>query len=294
MDRIGIILAGGTGSRLWPVTCSVNKHLLPVYDKPMIFYPIYTLMSSGVREIVIIHNPNDEQSFVDLIGNGERFGVQISFLVQHNPIGIPDALAIAKHKIGNKNIVLALGDNLFFGHELGNLLKQANKSEGNTVFLAKVKNPESFGVMVLSETGEIKALIEKPTDYISDLAITGLYFLENGSVELQTELKFSNRNELEITDLLKILNEKNRLSYKCLGDGDFWLDGGTSEALLDAGLFIKTRQEREDFLICSPEQLALEGGWISKESVKSTLSVAGESAYALSLRRVLAKHLHPE
>lgn len=287
MSRVGIILAGGTGSRLAPMTSVINKHLLPVYDKPMIFYPIATLMLAGIRDIVIIHNDEDGDLFKKLLGNGEALGVRFTYRVQDKPIGIPDALNISADIIGDQKIALILGDNIFVGNRLQEVLRTASTSNENLVFLSRVPDPENFGIATLDDEDNIVELVEKPTEPIGNLAISGLYFLNNEVMSLRADLTYSKRNELEITELLSILHQQNSLNFERLGRAIYWLDAGTSVSLHNAATLIKCLQENNLAVIGSPEEIAFNQGWISKDELKTHLQLLKDCLYARILSQLV-------
>lgn len=264
----GIILAAGIGSRLSPITNSVNKHLLPVFDKPMIFYPLTTLMLAGVRDFLIIVNPQDLILYEKLLSDGKNLGISIKYKIQPNPGGIPQGILIAKDFIGDENFTLILGDNIFYGVGLGrsisNLLQDVESGKhGSAIFLYKVSNPEDYGVVELDPKGQIISIIEKPQNSISDLAITGLYVFNNKAIEYSARLKPSSRGELEITDLIKQYSDNGDLKIKELNLGTAWLDTGSFSTLHDASTFIKIVQERQSIKIGDPEGAAQVQGWIN-------------------------------
>lgn len=288
MTRVGIIMAGGTGSRLLPMTKTINKHLLPVYDKPMIYYPLTTLMMCGITEIAIIHNHKDREQFYTLLGNGERLGISISYWVQDMPIGIPDALNITSQFIRDRDVALILGDNIFIGNSLQNILCENSSIRENKIFLSAVPNPEQFGVALIKNGRELIDLVEKPANFISNWAVTGLYFFNNEVLHLKNKLQISNRNELEITDMLMMVMKKYGLAYHQFGRAVYWLDGGTPSSLLDASFLIKTLQENNMALIGSPEETAFAQGLISLEKLKIISKEIGICDYYQKLEHTIS------
>lgn len=264
----GIILAGGSGTRLYPLTKVTSKQLLPIYDKPMIYYPMSILMSAGIREILIISTPNDTPRFKELLGDGHQFGLELSYCVQPSPDGLAQAFILGADFIGNDRVAMILGDNIFHGHGLTKRLKQAAaKENGATVFGYYVEDPERFGVVEFDENGKAISLEEKPKIAKSNYAVTGLYFYDNKVVEYAKNLKPSDRGELEITDLNRIYLENDELSVTLLGDGFTWLDTGTHESLFDASNFVKTIEEHQHRKIACLEEIAFENGWIDLDQM---------------------------
>jgi len=263
----GIVLAGGSGSRLIPITSVFSKQLLPVYDKPMVHYPIGTLMVAGISEILIITTPKDQLLFKELLGDGTDFGVKFSFLVQENPAGIPQAFTLGEDFIGKDKVALILGDNIFFGSGLGRQLSQERNVNGAKIFGYRVSNPERYGVAKLNSYGEVVGIVEKPNIAPSNIAVTGLYFYDNSVIRRARELEPSQRGELEITDLnLSYLRDES-LSLEILQRGTAWLDTGTFEALHDASTFIKVIEERQGTKISCLEEIAWRNGWISDQKL---------------------------
>lgn len=262
MISLGIIMAGGEGNRLKPITNGVNKHLLPIYDKPMIYYPISTLMLIGIKEILIIINKQDLANYKNLLGDGKKFGIKINFIVQKKSIGIPDAFRLCAQKIYNKKFVLILGDNFFFGQGLSEILNNIKKfSTGATIFLKEVSNPQDFGIAVL-KNNKITKIVEKPKKFISNQAITGLYVFDTSCLEISKKLKFSKRNELEITDVLNQYLSKKKLSFYKLGRGTIWEDCGSIKSLQNLNNLVKNLEENGAFKIACLEEIALNKKYI--------------------------------
>ena len=267
----GIVLAGGTGSRLYPSTIGISKQLLPIYDKPMIYYPISVLMLAGIKDILIITTPKDSAIFKNLLGSGKQFGVKFSYAVQPKPEGIAQAFIIGENFIGKDSVALILGDNIFYGsgfsHSLKKAAKRAEAGEGGTIFGYYVKDPERFGVIEFSPDGQVISIEEKPEKPKSNFAVTGLYFYDNHAIEYAKSLKPSARGELEITDINKIYLKNNKLHTELLGRGFAWLDTGTHKSLLQAGQFVQTIEENQGIKIACPEEVAYRMGFLDKETV---------------------------
>ena len=270
MKRKGIILAGGSGTRLYPVTQTISKQLLPVYDKPMIYYPLTTLMLGDIRDILIISTPQDLPKFENLLGDGSQWGLRLSYTAQPSPDGIAQAFILGEDFIGDDVSTLILGDNIFYGHDLEHLLDSANaRKSGATIFAYHVNDPERYGVAEFNKNNQVISLEEKPKQPKSNFAVTGLYFYDQKVVELVNNLKPSARGELEITDLNKLYLDKNELYVEMMGRGYAWLDTGTHQSLLDAGQFISTIENRQGLKIACPEEIAYRKHWITKNDLQN-------------------------
>jgi len=287
MNRKGMILAGGSGTRLYPATRAVSKQLLPVYDKPMIYYPLCTLMLSGIREVLIISTPSDTPRFQELLGDGSQWGMQLQYAIQPSPDGLAQSYVIGKSFIGHDNSALVLGDNIFYGHDLVKQLASANaRTSGATVFAYHVHDPERYGVVDFDAHRKALTIEEKPKAPKSNYAVTGLYFYDGEACEMATHIKPSHRGELEITDLNRMYLESGRLNVEVFGRGFAWLDTGTHDSLLEASSFIATLQKRQGLMVSCPEEIAFSQGWINKsdlEKLAQPLAKNGYGQYLLSL-----------
>ena len=284
----GIILAGGSGTRLYPLTQVTSKQLLPIYDKPMIYYPLSILMEAGIREILIISTPVDTPRFEELLGDGKQFGIQLSYKVQPSPDGLAQAFLLGEEFIDGESCAMILGDNIFHGHGLSKRLKAAAaKEEGATVFGYYVDDPERFGVVEFDQDGKAVSLEEKPEHPKSNYAVTGLYFYDNHVVEYAKQIKPSARGELEITDLNRIYLEKGNLDVALLGQGFTWLDTGTHESLVDATNFVKTGETHQNRKIACLEEIAYNNGWIDKEELQKACELYQKNQYGRYLKDVL-------
>lgn len=286
--RKGIILAGGSGTRLHPATLSISKQLLPVYDKPMIYYPLTTLMLAGIREILIISTPQDTPRFEQLLGDGNRWGLDISYAVQPSPDGLAQAFVIGENFIGNDLSALVLGDNIFYGHDFQQRLANAmGRDQGASVFAYHVNDPKRYGVVEFDKAGKVISLEEKPADPKSNYAVTGLYFYDQDVVEVSKSIKPSPRGELEITDINRIYMEQGNLSVEIMGRGYAWLDTGTHDSLLEASHYIATIERRQGLKVACPEEIAFRQHWINAEQLEGLAAPLAKNGYGQYLRQLL-------
>ena len=280
MNTKGIILAGGSGTRLYPITKGVSKQLLPIYDKPMIYYPLSVLMLAGIRDVLIISTPDDIDGFKRLLGDGSELGINISYAVQPSPDGLAQAFIIGEDFIGDSNVCLVLGDNIFYGQGFTPLLRQAvNRQKGATVFGYQVKDPERFGVVAFDEDKRAISIEEKPVKPKSNYAVTGLYFYDNDVIEIAKKVKPSDRGEVEITTVNQMYMERGDLNVELLGRGFAWLDTGTHESLLEAAQFVETIEKRQGYKVACLEEIALNNGWLTKQQVAEIGQTMSKNAY---------------
>ena len=286
--RKGIVLAGGTGSRLFPVTIGVSKQLLPIYDKPMIYYPISVLMMAGIREIAVITTPSDRPQFERLLGDGAQWGISFTYVEQPSPDGLAQAYLLTERFLGGAASAMVLGDNIFYGAGLGALLAEAGRQErGGTVFGYQVADPQRYGVVGFDDAGKVKSIVEKPARPESNFAVTGLYFLDGSAPQRAARVRPSARGELEITSLLEMYRAEGILTVKTMGRGFAWLDTGTHGSLLDAGNFVRTLESRQGLQTGCPEEIAYSAGWIDAVSLRARVAMHRNSGYGDYLARLL-------
>ena len=288
MIKKGIILAGGYGTRLSPITKVINKQLLPLYDKPLIYYPLSVLMLAGIKNILIITNKDEKSNFIKLLGDGSKLGIKIRFLEQYKPRGLPEAFIVGEKFIGKDNVVLILGDNFFYGQGFTKRLKTAlDKNKGATIFTYMVKNPSDYGILETDKKNKIKKIVEKPTRPKSNLAITGLYFFNHKVVNFAKTLKPSKRNELEIVDLLNIYLKNKSLKLEFMGRGSAWLDTGNTTTLFNASQYISTIEERQGLKIACIEEISYQNKWISKKQILERINFYGKCDYSDYLKKII-------
>ena len=286
----GIVLAGGSGTRLHPVTKGISKQLLPIYDKPMVYYPISVLMLAGIQEILIITTPEDQSSFIKVLGDGSSFGIELTYEIQPNPDGLAQAFIIGEDFIGDDSVCLVLGDNVFWGHGFTSMLeKSASRTKGATIFGYQVNDPERFGIVEFDDNQKVISLEEKPKQAKSNFAVTGLYFYDNSVVEMAKKVKPSDRGELEITTLNQMYLEKGELSVELLGRGFAWLDTGTHETLLEASMFVEMIEKRQGYKVACLEEIALRNKWLTINDIKKISSSMPINSYGKYIDELLTE-----
>ena len=286
-NRKGIILAGGSGTRLYPLTLAISKQIMPVYDKPMIYYPLYVLMETGIRDVLIITTPRDSAMFKELLGDGSQWGMKIEYEIQDKPNGLAEAFIIAEDFIGEDNVAMILGDNLFYGAGLKETLRRANKrDDSSTIFGYRVKDPRRYGVVEMDAEGNAISIEEKPENPKSDYAVPGLYFYTNDVIEIAKNVKPSARGELEITTVNEEYMKMNKLKVEKLGRGMAWFDTGTHDALLETASFVQTIQKRQGLQICCPEEIAFENGWINNKQLEELATKLKKNDYGAFLKEL--------
>ena len=288
-NRKGIILAGGSGTRLYPLTLAISKQIMPVYDKPMIYYPLSVLMEAGIREILVISTPRDMPIFKELLGEGTQFGVKFQYAIQEKPKGLAEAFIIGEKFIGQDNVAMILGDNMFYGSHLSEMLKKANEREEATIFGYKVKNPKAYGVVEIDKDGKAISIEEKPQYPKSEYAVPGLYFYPNSVVQIAKSITPSKRGELEITSINEEYMRRNKLYVETFGRGMTWFDTGTHDALLETASFVQTIEKRQSMQVCSPEEIAFIKGWISSEELSQIADKYIKTEYGKYLKELAKK-----
>ena len=285
--RKGIILAGGSGTRLYPLTLAISKQIMPVYDKPMIYYPLSVLMEAGIREVLIITTPRDSETFKNLLQDGSQWGMRFEYKVQPEPRGLADAFIIGEEFIGNDDVAMILGDNMFYGSHLTEMLKRANEREESTIFGYQVKDPRAYGVVEIDENGKAISIEEKPENPKSNYAVPGLYFYSNDVVEIAKNVKPSARGEIEITSINEEYMKQNRLYVETFGRGMTWFDTGTHDALLETASFVQTIEKRQGMQVCCPEEIAYQKGWINKEQLSTLADKYMKTEYGKYLKELI-------
>lgn len=286
-NRKGIILAGGSGTRLYPLTLAISKQIMPVYDKPMIYYPLSVLMEAGIREVLIITTPRDSETFQNLLQDGSQWGMEFEYKVQPEPRGLADAFIIGEEFIGKDDVAMILGDNMFYGSHLTEMLKKANEREESTIFGYQVKDPRAYGVVEIDENGKAISIEEKPENPKSNYAVPGLYFYSNDVVEIAKNVKPSARGEIEITSINEEYMKQNKLYVETFGRGMTWFDTGTHDALLETASFVQTIEKRQGMQVCCPEEIAYQKGWISNEQLSNLADKYIKTEYGKYLKELI-------